>query len=807
MRLRPFPNLENGTPAVHRHRDGRGFAVMTQDRRVLAADNSSALPSPFASSASAAAAPLVSLGALAAGLSLSLIAPAVHAQAAAQTTAPATETTAPAAQGTADAVRTLPAVSVKAKSEAQRPEAKTSYQAVTTNIGKGKQALRDIPQSITVVTEKLMDDRNLDDFKDVLRATGGISFLAGETGEEDVRLRGFSLSQAGDIYVDGLRDPSLYERDTFNHERVEVLKGSASMLFGRGSTGGVVNQVSKSPFLMTQHEVDVSIGTGDNVRVTGDFNFKTGDASAFRLNVMAQEADNDGVTISKRGVAPSFRWGIGEVNEFAVSAFYLDYDNNPIYNHRWFSIDGKAVLFMDNDAFYGLKSDYNKGTATYGTISHTHRLHGGGQIKTTVRHGTYERNLWATVISLCGPNNQGVPNANCPTVTSPITRPDQVNDSTVLNRTGKGRIAETDVTIAQSDFTKTFTALGMRHNVIAGVDYVKEDAKRNNNIAGPARPPTTIGTPNDGASIVDTRTNIPFNTFEASTFAVYGQNLLEITPEVKVLAGLRRDRFHGEYETAAGVRFNMVEWLTSHRLGAIFQPTEWASFHVAGGSSFNTSGDTYQFSPAGPNIKDARTPAEKSRNIEIGTKLDLFNNNLSVSASLFRTEKYNERNTDPDSAATQQLLSGKRHAKGLDVDIAGRITTGWDAFLSYTWIPVARIDESNVTTGNAQRKGNRPGLTPKHSASLWTTYQLTPKWRVGGGVNHRSEQSPQNNRTITVDGFTTFDLMTEYSISEDVKFKLNAANVTNRRYADGLYTGFYTPGAPRTITASLKVMF
>jgi catecholate siderophore receptor len=747
---------------------------------VLATDLSSVTPAPVAAPQG-----LCSLGALAAGLGLSLLGSPALAQTAPNQAAPA------AVAQTAGAESTLPTVSVKGKLE--RPEAKTSYQAVTTRIGKGNQALRDIPQSITVVTEKLLDDRNLDDFKDVLRATGGVTFLSGETGEEDVRLRGFSLSQAGDIYIDGLRDPSLYERDTFNQERVEILKGSASMLFGRGSTGGVVNQVSKTPFLMTQHEANVSLGSGDNLRVTGDFNFKTGDSSALRLNVLAQEADNDGITISKRGIAPSYRWNIGETNEFMVSAYHLEYDNNPIYNHPWFIVDGKIVTKLDNDAFYGLKSDYNRGSASYLTLNHTHRVRGGGELKTTVRQGRFERELWATVNRFAAG-----------------TTIDNLNPNTVITRTGKGRIAETDVTIAQSDFSKTFTALGMRHNIIAGVDYVKEDAERNNNIAGPSRPSTTVGTPNDGASIIDTRTNIPMGTFKVSSLAVYGQNLLEITPQVKLLAGLRRERFHGDYTAINGVRTDRVQWLTSHRLGAIYQPSDWASFHMAGGSSFNTSGDTYANAPNQTNaqaLRDANTPAEKSRNFEVGTKLDLFDNNLSVSLSAFRTEKYNERNNDPDSAADRQLLSGKRHVKGVDIDIAGRLASGWEAFLSYTWIPKARIDESNVTTGNGQRKGDRPGLTPKRSASFWSTYQLTPKWRVGAGVNYRSEQNPQNNRTVTADAFTTFDAMAEYSFNEAVSIKINGTNITNRVYADGLYTGFYTPGAPRTITATMKVLF
>ncbi|MEN9671063.1 MAG: hypothetical protein RL018_1340, partial [Pseudomonadota bacterium] len=135
------------------------------------------------------------------------------------------------------------------------PEGKDAVRATETSIGKGKQALRDIPQSVTVVTEKLIDDRNLDTLKEALHNTAGISFLAAEGGEEDIRLRGFSLAATGDIFVDGMRDPAFYDRDTFNNDRIELLRGSASMLFGRGSTGGAVNQVSKQARAMDENSV------------------------------------------------------------------------------------------------------------------------------------------------------------------------------------------------------------------------------------------------------------------------------------------------------------------------------------------------------------------------------------------------------------------------------------------------------------------------------------------------------------------------------------------------------------------------
>lgn len=743
--------------------------------------------------------PALSLGALAAGFGLSLMGSSALAQ----------TTDAPKQVDAA-----LPEVTVKGAVD-RTPPAKKAYQATTTTIGKGKQELRDIPQSVTVVTQKLMQDRNLTDIKDVLHTTAGVTFLAGETGEEDIRLRGFSLSQAGDIYIDGLRDPSLYERDTFNNDRIEVLRGSASMLFGRGSTGGVVNQVSKQPFLMDQSEVETTLGTGELRRVTGDFNIQTSDTAALRVNTLVHDAYNKGATVSKRGIAPTYRWGIGTADEFTASLYHLQYDNNPIYNHPWIIVGGKIVPVLQADHFYGLDSDHNKGNATYGTLSHQHRFSGGGELKTTLRQGYVKRDLLATTIRF-------VPAATTPTVI-PATTLSNLNDNTVLQRNAsKGRIAATRNTLLQSDYNQTFKFGSMTDTLITGADLSWDHASRANNFANPGAPfaSTTVGTPDNGAVAPDLRGAIPYSRYFARNLGVYVQNTLAFTPQFKLITGLRNDRFTAKYHTAANLGFSRDDSLWSERLGLLFQPNEAASFHASYGTSFNVSGDTYQFGVNAPtNNKDANTPPEKSRNFEIGAKLNLFDQRLSVNPSLFYSEKYNERNTDPDSAATQQLLSGKRHAAGLDLDIAGKVTKSWEAYFSYTWIPDAKIDKSNVsavncnantgvcTPSNTPRQGDRPGLTPKHSASLWNTYQVTPQWRIGAGLNHRGSQTPATSRAVKAPDFTTADLMVEYTIDWRMSVRLNVNNVTDELYADGLYTGFYTPGAARNAQLSLKVTF
>ena len=223
---------------------------------------------------------LLPLGALAAGFGLAPLSPLAVAQ------------TTPAAEPATETV--MPVVKAKAAAE---PTGKASVQATTTRIGKGKQELRDVPQSVTVVTERVLDDRNLDTMKEALKNTAGISFQAAEGGEEDIRLRGFSLQSTGDIFIDGMRDPAFYERDSFNWDRLELLRGSASMLFGRGSTGGAVNQVSKLPRLIDENEIAVTLGNRGTLRATGDINRKLGESSALRVNVMGNIAEGGGVVI------------------------------------------------------------------------------------------------------------------------------------------------------------------------------------------------------------------------------------------------------------------------------------------------------------------------------------------------------------------------------------------------------------------------------------------------------------------------------------------------------------------------------
>ena len=732
---------------------------------------------------------------------------------------------APSSQTPSGADKTLKQVTVKEKAEA--PEGKDSVRATTTSIGKGNQELRNIPQSITVVTEKLIDDRNLDNLKDVLRNTAGVTFQAAEGGEEDIRLRGFSLATTGDLFIDGMRDPAFYDRDTFNNDRVELLRGSASMLFGRGSTGGAVNQVSKLPRLITEHEVTTTLGSHNYVRVLGDFNIQTGESAALRINAMANKADNNGSGSStdKKGIAAAYRLGIGERNEFQASAYYLDNKNGINYGLPWIkpkSTDTSAantlIPNIDPTTYYGLASDRNYGTAQWVNLKHTHRFDVDSELQTQLRKGSFTRDLRASTIRFAG--QAAV--AGAPLFNPVAVDIGNLNANTVFNRGTPLKVQDVDTLHFQSDFNAKFSALGVKHEVVTGVDFAREKkfvyATRTAAQGGVdlLKTQTRYGTPNDGVEVnEDARVFRPGNEFTSNNIGVYGQDLIQVAKDWKLLLGLRYDSMKGNYSAYAipaaapgpvtTTAYEQVIGATSKRLGLLYQPNPLQSFHFSYGTSFNTSGDVYSY-----NAQSANTPPESSENIELGAKIDSADKQFSTRLALFRSTKNNERNADPDTAATRLLLSGKRHSAGFEVDITGKINAKWEVYGSYMWMPVAVVDvaaSTATTVGN--RVGDRPGLSPRHSGTIWSTYQLTPKFRFGGGINFRSAQSPADVTAPAWEApsFTTVDLLAEYIVNDRVTVKANINNVANTLYADSLYRSHYVPGAGRMVYAGMSVKF
>ncbi|MEO7008149.1 MAG: TonB-dependent receptor, partial [Caldimonas sp.] len=514
--------------------------------------------SPFPKSAGSrpSGAPrLLPLGALAAGFGLFNV--SALAQLPSPPSAPASAPdAAPAKDGAV-----LKPISVKARAETDQ----NSVRATTSSVGKGVQDLRDIPQSVTIVTEKLIEDRKIDTLKEALHQTAGITFQAAEGGEEDIRLRGFSLAASGDIYVDGVRDPAFYERDTFSFDRIELLRGSASMLFGRGSTGGVVNQVNKRPVLADVSEVTATAGSGSYLRGTGDFNLKLGETSALRINTMLTNADNYGNKIDKYGIAPTLRWGIGSADEFTLGAYYLNNHNGINYGIPWLRVNASSsnpsgLTDVDPKNYYGAASDYNAGSAQYLTFDHVHRFAGGARLHTIVRNGYYDRDQRASTIRYCvrtvNAQTGVVNNPDCPSV--PPTQ-STIDGSTLLTRGTNNKVQNLHTTYVQSDYSESFDGFGLRHEVLGGVDLAHETFQGFNVSALPPgvvldknSPRATLGNPNDGTWVDESlRIRRLAADFDAKALGIYAQDLLQIAPHWKLLGGLRWDRFEGRYRSYA----------------------------------------------------------------------------------------------------------------------------------------------------------------------------------------------------------------------------------------------------------------
>ena len=724
-------------------------------------------------------------------------------------------------------------IAVKAKAETDA----TSLRATNAAVAKGSQDIMDVPQAVTIVTERLMNDRQVDTLNQALKLMGGISFLAAEGGEQDIRLRGFSMS--GDIYVDTLHDPAFYDRDMFGFERVELLRGSASMLFGRGSTGGVVNQVSKQAFLDDASQVNFTVGNDGFLRFVGDFNIQTGETSALRINLMRNTADNNGNFIDKEGVALNYRWGIGTPRR--VRGRVLLPEQRQRHQLRPAvaapQLDAGQRQPVGDDPGAGPVQRLLRRTRATTTPAAPPTAHWAGRTVSTTAANCSRRCATAATSATSAPAPSA--SASAPPMRTPAWSPIPIarrrrrawtRSATPrsLTRGTQNKVQDMDTTYLQFNYLNTFGWFGVNNEVLAGLDLAHEEfAGYNTGTLPPGvtlnknSPRTTIGTPDNGYGWVDESLRIKRQqaAFDARAAGIFAQDLIQVADNWKVLLGLRYDYFKGDYQSfqtasngnvpvgtvTADRKRSDGEW--SERFGVLYQPLPTMTYYFSYGTSFNTSGDTYAYDLPGSN-----TPPESSRNIELGAKLDLFNDLLSTRFSIFNITKYHERNRDSPAGTPLKdyLLSGERHATGLDIDIAGRITPLWDVFVSYAWIPIAEIDVGNAD--GTTLSGERVGAAPVADAAQQRLDldHLPGAAAAAPGRGHQraqladAEPQPAGHRRAQLrhrrpDG--------RIQLQRPVGFMLNVTNVTNSYYADSLYTGHYMPGAPRTVQVTLTVRF
>ena len=693
---------------------------------------------------------------------------------------------------------TLPEVNVKGGA------AGPGYNPATSTIGGGTEIpLRDIPQSVTVINSALMQAQGATSLADALRYVPGITLGAAEGGSigNNFNLRGFSART--DLYLDGIKDRGQFYRDVFSLDAVEVLQGPSSMLFGRGSTGGVINQASKLPTPTPFGSATVMTGPQPTFRVTTDVNLPIDASSAFRVAAMGQDVHStrDVMQNHDYGAAPSISWGMGTPTQITLNALLTHNDDMPDYGLP--PVNG-APAAVNRKTFYGATDDRTVQDVINlnGTI--THKV----SPATTLRNQTYY-SRYRIDARESGPNNVGTlspagvytafPAANLGNVTAlPLT--------SLYVGLGSHDRGITDTSLYnQTDFINEFQTGGIRHQLIVGLELGRDTNDTQNhsrNIPGnqnayfravslvdPLYAPAS-GIPAVAGNHVDAH---------ATDMAPYINDTLSFADYWKAVAGVRYDRYHASLTNSINQPPSASQTInyTSVRLGLIFQPTEVSSYYVSYGTSFNPSLETLALT-SGQQSLDPET----SRQYELGGKWDVLDGNLSLTAAIFNIEKDHTRS---QISTGVYELTGNVRVRGFQASVAGRLTDAWQVFGGYTYLD-AGIVEASVLDNT---KGKVLANTPKNSASLWTTYNFTRAWQAGTGFTCMSDRFTSNTNAVKVPDYFRWDAMVAYQ-QPPWGVQLNVFNLTDRLNYDALIPsdrGRSVPGTNRSALLSFSYKF
>jgi catecholate siderophore receptor len=656
-------------------------------------------------------------------------------------------------------------------------------QFTPTNLGLYRlpEPIRLIPQSITVIPQELMQEQAVTTFRDALRNVTGISLAAGEGGGaqgDNLTLRGFSARN--DYFLDGIRDQGSYTRDVFNIEAIEVLKGPSAVLFGRGSTGGAINQTSKTPRLEPLYTGTVSLGNGQLLRGTADINQPLSKTVAIRVNLLAHSqnfVDRDEAHAQRFGFAPSITFGLGTPTQLTLSYLVQTEDNVPDY--------GIPYLFgqpapVDRDNFYGLADeDFEKVLLNIFTVRLDHRFNEQLRLRNTLRYSRTDRQAEVTTLSIAG----------TPTPTTPLS------SIQVSRGTRPGRDTEESILTNQTELIAGFHTLSFKHTLSTGLEVTLEtfDAKRfthanvpNADLLNPeVRPDTSRET-----EAISARTST-----DTTSFVIYAMDQIRLLPQLDLLGGLRFDLFAADFDSFLNNQsFNRTDTKLSWRAGLVFHPTSTQSYYFASGTSFNPSAEALALA-----ANNADTPPEENISFEVGAKIGLFNDMLSFQGALFRIDKTNARTVDPNTLL--QVLEGKQRVQGFEVGLTGRPLPRWNLFTGFTYLDSKVLESFDVQNG-VPVEGKQLQNTPRYSATLWTTYDIGEKWQVGTGVFYVSERFANTSNTNEVPKTVRWDSTVAYQINRNIQLRFNAINLTNELYFDGIHPAHVVPGAGRTFILS-----
>ncbi|MFZ2858850.1 TonB-dependent receptor [Acidovorax sp.] len=646
--------------------------------------------------------------------------------------------------------------------------------------------LRDIPQTVNVVPQSLLRDQAAQSMQDALKAVPGVGLSHGDGQRDQVTIRGFSA--IADQFVDGLRDDALYFRDLSNIEQVEVLKGPASVLYGRGSSGGLINRITKKPGINLS-EVGVTLGSSNQRRGEFDLARAPQDSRfAFRITGALERADSfrDQQFLDREALAASLLFKASADTSVLLQMDHLK--DSRITDFGIPALNGRPVDVRPG-AYYGAANarDVDVSTSKVESVGLTlnHRFNDSLSLRNAFRYYTYSLNR----------NNT-------------LTRSVNARDLTfTLNHGNVYR--DEHGWFNQTELAQKTQLLGMKHQVLYGVEL----GQQNKDVVNFSAPVTDAnGRIRNFALFNPTLPTLPLSTSQTpgannlgtfKTLAFYAQDLVELSAQWKALAGLRYDRFEQEtYERMPGKsNLGRTDTSWSPRIGLVYQPSTTWSYYASWSQSFQPSGEAFSLA-----ANNAQIAPEETTNQEVGVKWDLPDGKSSLTASLFKLERTNIKSTDPVTNTLVPL--GVQRTQGLELTFAGEVAPTWQIWAGYAFLDGKMTNSPAVEAGQPVQ-GKRPTLTPRHSANLWVTKALGHGFGLGGGLNYVGARFANPGNTVTLPGYTTVDAMAYYRMgSWDMQLKLN--NLFDRRYivaGHGSSPNLNLPGAPRSAQVVARYRF
>ncbi|WP_447500195.1 TonB-dependent receptor [Acinetobacter oleivorans] len=649
------------------------------------------------------------------------------------------------------AVTNLPTISVKAEKEQSLKQEVGQASTAT----KGLMQLKDVPQIVNVVPKQVLREQTVTSMQGALQNVAGLSFSVGDGQRDQVIIRGFSAIT--DNYVDGIRDDALYFRDMSNVERIEVLKGPASVLYGRGSAGGLVNKINKKPMDESLREVSLIGGTTGQRRAEVDVNEKVAENVKVRLTGAVEDSDGyrDQAFLKRQAVAPSLQWDISDKTKLLIQADYLHDDRLADQGFPTDPITGKPVK-TNPKTFYGALNGKEVGDVdteiSSQTISLDHEFNDNLKYHGAVRHYNYSLDRQYSVDSHQDSAKNKLPS-------------DQIQ--LIQNK----RLRNEDGVYVQQELSSLFNTGFLKHNTLIGAEYSKQH--KDELVWSKARQITNIFNPElENWAPLDT--SVAAETNNSNTFENYGiylQDLMTVTDQLKVLVGLRYDNLSQDRNNKVKSQIlNRTDNTYSPRIGVVYQPVSNISLYTSYNRSFQPLADSFVLYKNSADLSPTKT-----ENIEVGAKWDV-NDQLNVTLALFEMSQTNIQNQDPnDPKGLSAILAGEQKTKGVELSLTGQLTDQLSVLAGYSYMD-GKIEKSTIGF-----TGNHSALTPNNTANLWVKYQINDHWYAAvGGRGESSRFSAPDNKNV-LPGYAVVNAALGYQ-SERYDVNLNLNNLFDRNY-------------------------